>query len=77
MTRNSKVEGLIGVVILMAGLLGLTRRCVAFVVTLVNCQSCPLTRYPMSVVSVVYGPKVMATTSPEKPNFSPGALPTS
>jgi hypothetical protein len=29
------------------------------------------------VVSVVYGPKVIATTSPENPNFSPGALPTS
>lgn len=37
-------------------------------------QSIPPILYPMSVVSVVSSPNVMATISPVKPKTSPGAL---
>lgn len=61
MTRISKVEGLTGLVRLIPGVLGLTSSWVALVVTFVKSQSWPSIRYPMRVVSVVRGPKVMAT----------------
>ena len=61
MTRISKVEGLMGVVRLIPRVPGLTSSWVAFVVTLVKSQSWPSIRYPIRVVLVVRGPKVMAT----------------
>ncbi len=39
-----------------------------------GCKLPVLTVNAMSVVSVVYGPKVMATSWPVNPNFRPGAL---
>ncbi|KAI0101251.1 hypothetical protein F4814DRAFT_432735 [Daldinia grandis] len=44
------------------------------VILLTKVQSIPPIRYPMSVVSVVSSPNVMATVSPVKPKTSPGAL---
>jgi len=60
----------------MPGVLGLTSKWVAFVVTFVNCQSCPSIRYPISVLSMVFGPNVIAICFPVKPNFKPGELTT-
>jgi len=75
-TRSSNVDGLMGVVMSMPGVLGLTSKWVAFVVTFVNCQSCPSIRYPISVLSMVFGPNVIAICFPVKPNFKPGELTT-